>query len=918
MDIGAGTQLGSYQVVAQLGAGGMGVVYQAHDTKLGRDVAIKVLPEAFAFDPERLSRFQREAKMLASLNHPNIAQIYGLEQSDGFHFLIMELVPGETLAQKVKGGPLPLEDALKICAQIAEALEAAHEKSIIHRDLKPANVKVTPEGKVKVLDFGLAKAFAGDAETANISDSPTLSRAATMQGVILGTAAYMSPEQARGLAVNKATDIWALGCVLYELLTGHPAFAGEDITEILAAVVKTEPDWGRLPEDMQQTIRELLRRCLRKRRHERFHDAADVRIEIEEALASPQPVTTVNTAPPRTFRRWALISGLACLVAAGVAGLAVWRLTRNEQPPETARVLVSSAPADQFSPPRPTRTALALSPDGKSLVFSATKGGKQQLYLRALDRLEATPMPGTESGNSPFFSPDGHWLGFWQGTAVVGTIGDLKIVPLNGGPAVTICKTGPLYGASWGPNDAVVFANQVDGGLWRVPAGGGNPQPLTTVDTKDGEFGHRLPQLLPGGQAVLYTIVKTRYRWDDAQIAVRSLVTNEQKVLIKNAADARYVPTGHLVYLREGTLMAVPFDLARLETTGSPVGLIENVLQDENSTSVSGDTGAGQFSLSESGSLVYLPGGIVPDREESLFWVDRNGKAEEIPVSPRPFYAPRLSPDEQQLTFSTLGIMNQSVWTYGTSRGGLSRLTTEGQNLMAIWTPDGKRVTFSSGTAGPQNLFWKPADGSGPAERLTTSEHVQRASSWSPDGRTLAFLEILSDVNIDIWTLSFENGAVKTRPFLQSPSLKRWAEFSPDGRWLAYGSNESGRDEVYVQPFPGPGGRQQVSTEGGREPAWAHNGREMYYLAPGLNGALKMMAVDVALQPTFTAGKPRVLFEGRFNSAAYIRNYDVTLDGRRFVLCQTKEQPPAPPLTEMVLVQNWFEELKQKVPAGKK
>ena len=921
MTLAAGTRLGSYEVVAQIGAGGMGEVYQAHDSKLGRDVAIKVLPEAFAHDPERLSRFQREAKMLAALNHPNIATIHGLEQSGGTSYLVMELVSGETLAERVKAGPLGVEEALKVAVQIAEALEAAHEKNIIHRDLKPANVKVTPEGKVKVLDFGLAKAFEGDIPTADMSNSPTLSRAATMQGVILGTAAYMSPEQAKGKAVDKRTDIWAFGCVLYELLAGKQAFDGEDVTDILAAVVKTEPDWKCLPETTPPAIRLVLLRCLRKDRRKRLQAAADARIEIEDMFSTPTPVAlTVPQVPGGKIWRWALISGLACLVAASVAGLAVWRLKPSGRSPEVTRVLVGVAPADQLAPassgnPRPARTAVLLSPDGKYLVFSGTRGGKQQLYLRAMDRLEATPIAGTEGSNTPFFSPDGQWLGFWQGVSTVSATGEIKKVPLGGGPSVTVCKTPLLYGASWGSNDTIVFANRL-GGLSQVAAAGGTPQPLTTVDAKKEEYSHRLPQVLPGGKAVVFTIEKTPYRWDDAQIVVRSLVTGEQRVLVEGGADARYVPTGHLVYAREGTLMAVPFDLARLELTGDPAGLVEGVMQEVNTNSVVGDTGAAQFSVSGDGTLVYLPGGIA-DLEKFLVWVDRNGATEPLPLPPRNFGLPRLSPDGKRLAFSTSEKDRRSIWVYEISRGTLSLLTTEGQSSWAIWTPDGKRLTFSSTAPGLDNLFWKPADGTGAVERLTTSEHGQYPSSWSPDGRTLAFIERSTATDYNTWTVSLGDGAARARPFLQTSHSVRHAEFSPDGRWLAYVSNESGRDEVYVQPYPGPGGRQQVSAEGGTQPAWARNGRELFFTEPGISGSTKMMAVDVTSQPTYMAGKPKVLFEGQYGSTAPLRGYDVTPDGRRFLMVQPKQQP-APALSEMVLVLNWFEELKQKVPTGKK
>src|SRR6202049_3267447 len=559
MPILTGKRLGPYEILSAIGAGGMGEVYQAHDTKLGRDVAIKVLPDAFAHDPARLSRFQREAKMLAALNHPNIATIHGLEQSGGTSYLVMELVSGETLQERVKrDGPIPVEEALAIAKQIAEALEAAHEKGIIHRDRKPANVKLTPEGKVKVLDFGLAKAFSGDSASSDPSDSPTLSRAATIQGVILGTAAYMSPEQARGKAVDKRTDIWAFGCVLYELLCGRPAFEGEDVTEILAAVVRAEPDWIRLPESTPASIRLLLRRCLRKDKRQRLQDATGVRIEIDDELANPSAAT--GAAPPEKSWRRSIPLSLAAPVAAVlviVTGILAWML--KPAPPfpsqNPAHVQFGLPPGDRL---QTVNLNVALSADGTALAYIGIHGGVSQVYVRALDAPEAKALSGTEGAFSPFFSPDGQWIGFFAQ-------GKMKKVPVGGGAPLTVCESG-IGGASWGTDDTIVFS---DGGrLLRVSASGGQPKILSTPDLSKGEYSHRYPQILPGGKDVLFTALNG-FGWDESRIEVLRLDTGERRVLIRGGHTGRFLPSGHLVYYRAGALLAVPFDLARLEGTGN-------------------------------------------------------------------------------------------------------------------------------------------------------------------------------------------------------------------------------------------------------------------------------------------------------------------------------------------------------------
>ena len=906
-----GRRLGPYEILAPIGAGGLGEVYRAHDTKLGRDVAIKILPANFVNDPQRLARFQREARLLAALNHPYIATIYGLEQSGSVTCLVMELVPGETLANRVKSGPLPVEEALQIAAQIAEALEAAHEKSIIHRDLKPTNLKVTPEGKVKVLDFGLAKAFAGDAANDDPSNSPTLSATATMQGVILGTAAYMSPEQARGKTCDKRADIWAFGCVLYELLTGKPAFHGETVTEILAAVLKEEPDWRALPASTPLKIRDLLGRCLQKELRRRLHDAADARIEIEEALAAPAEAVSAAAAKGIRLRwRGILVWGVASLLLAGLISMAVWKLKPSStSPPQSVIRTVITLPPGQQLAGLDSGTSVALSRDGTHFAYVARQGGAQQIYLRLMDSLEAKPIPGTDRAVNPFFSPDGQWLGFFAD-------GKLKKVSMSGGAALTLGDATRPYGADWGSWGIIAFVPSNGSGLQQVSDGGGTPQPLTRLEK--GELSHLWPEFLPGGKAVLFAAGSTSFNFTNARVAVQSVGTGERRNLVQVGTNPRFAPTGHLVYVQGGSLMAVQFDPQRLAITGTAVPVVGGVLQSPVS-------GAAQYSFSATGSLVYVPGG-VQSNQSKLVWVSRNGAEQPLAAPARAYRGPRVSPDGRRVAVAILEQESQ-VWLYDLSRETFTRLTFGGNvNNNPSWTPDGKRIAFESNKEGPLNIFWQLADGSGGLERLTTSEYVQVPHSWSPDGQLLAYAESTTTTGYDIWMLrigdpSAGSGQVssaasgqarKAQPFLRTRFDEAVPRFSPDGRWLAYLSNESGRSEIYVQPYPGPGGKWQISTDGGAEPVWNPNGNELFYRTGD-----KMMAVEITTQPSFSVGKPRMLFEGRYRpTPATSPNYDVSRDGQRFLMLKPAEQEQAAP-TQINVVLNWFEELNQKVPKRK-
>jgi len=896
-----GRCIGSYQLSARIGTGGMGEVYRARDTKLNRDVAIKVLLPEVANDPGRLARFSREAQLLASLNHPHIAQIHGLEDAGGLHALVMEMVEGPTLADRIARGAIPIDDALPMARQIAEALAAAHEQGIVHRDLKPANIKIREDGTVKVLDFGLAKALdrASGAAVPAMS-SPALGVFPTGAGAILGTAAYMSPEQARGLAVDKRTDIWAFGCVLHEMLTGRTTFPGETASDTIVAILGREPDWAALPAGMPASVRALIRRCLAKDRRQRIADIAVAQFVLDDP-ASAAPIPATIAPPPPRWRRMAIPAG-TWLIALAMSGAAVWFATRTAMlPPRVSRLLITPPGAAALRVGGLNHD-FAFPPDGARVVYVGASG--TELFVRALDQLDAMPLTGLGAPFAPFISPDGQWIGFSDGTSA------LRKVAITGGPAVTLGRPdGGTRGASWGADGTIIFATtNAATGLQRIAAAGGEPTVLTRPNRATGEADHVWPEILPGGQAVLFTITALTRRLDQAQVAVLDLRTGTQTVLIRGGSDARYVPSGHLVYSAAGTLRAVAFDIDRLAVVGPSVVVLPHVQ--------TAPSGAADVAVAANGTLIYVPGGGAAGAPSRLVWVDRQGQESPMAAPPRTYVHPRLSPDGTRVALFILD-EELDVWLWDLARAMLTRVTFEpGVDMNPVWSPDGRRLFFTSERAGGRNLFGQAADGTGAVTRLTASPNAQVPTSVSPDGTRLVFTEV-EMTGGDVMQLRLDATHAVT-PLVQTPFSERNGEVSPDGRWLAYEANDSGRFEIYVRPFPDPSRAVwQVSTDGGTRPLWARNNRELFYLTA--TGAL--MRVGVARGPTWAATTPTKLFEGRYGPSSIFnaRTYDVSPDARQFLMIKGSAagDPNATPAS-MVVVLNWFEELKQRVPTNGK
>jgi serine/threonine-protein kinase len=917
MSLAAGTRLGPYEVLGLIGAGGMGEVYKARDTRLDRTVAIKILPPELSADPDRRARFEREAKTIAGLAHPNICTLHDAGTESGSTYLVMELLTGETLAERLHRGPLPMEQALVVATEIADALAAAHRQGVIHRDLKPGNVMLTKTGS-KLLDFGLAK-LAGHAEqpaAAHLMSALTRSTPLTGEGVILGTVQYMAPEQLEGKPADARTDLWALGALLYEMLTGKRAFEGTSAASLIGAILEREPTpLSTLLPLTPPSVDRLVRQCLAKSPDDRPDTAHDLANQLRW-MRDPSGTGGLTPVQPRRRRelRMALVAVGGLLLFAAGTGV-MWLLRAPAPRAAVARPSVDVGPAEELnaggvfinSPtPGGSCTALAWSPDGQALVFVGRRGGVQQLYVRRLDSTEARPLPNTEGAKVLAVSPDGQWVAFRAA-------GRIRKVPFGGGPGMDLASVASFRpnGLAWGPDGRLFFGGD-DGRIWAIPS---DKAPAAVTTLGEAEVGHTLPWPLPGGKALLYTVRKRQWSWGDEEVVAQTLATGQRQVLLRDAADARYVPSGHLVFLRRGQLFAVPFDVERLETRGPEVPVLDTVVQALTGGNNFDITGAGQFAVATTGTLAWVPGPVVPFLDKAPVTVDRHGGVTPLPEAPARSYASplRLSPDGGQLIMLVNTLTERGVWAYHISRGTLTPLARDGEATGPRWFPDGRRVAFGWLKDGRRSLAVQPADadGTAPPQVLVAGEFVPM--SFSPDEQLAA-----SRGGEGIVIVTFENGQVGVKPLLDTPKNATSAAFSRNGRWLAYVSNISGRSELYVRPYPGPGKPEQVSLEGGSGPAWNPNGRELFFLAPAPAPRRRMMAADFA--PGSPPDRPRVLFEfdpTDLNFACTItRCYDVARDGQSFYVMQERTPPPRPVVTHINLIPNWFEELKAKVPAS--
>jgi serine/threonine protein kinase len=896
MQLTKGARLGHYEIIGAIGKGGMGEVYRARDTRLNRDVAVKLLPDTVSADVERVARFKREAQLLASLNHPNIAHVYGVEESGETRALVMELVDGSDLRQRLTRGRFTTKEAVALAIDMAAALEAAHERGIIHRDLKPANIMLDTQGRAKVLDFGLAKASQED--DPDEANSPTLTSPVnlTQGGVILGTAAYMSPEQATGRAADKRSDIWSFGCVLYELLTGKRPFDGGDVHTMLATILAKEPDWSalvRLPAGLQR----LVRRCLEKERRQRYADISDVRLDLEDCMTGATATTAVITSSSRSL--W-IAAGAAMLVAAGLLAMALTQsAVDNSRTPTTLQVDIG-APVSLVTA---QGAGAVVSPDATLLVFVGqphSAGSLPQLYLRRLDQLAASVLPGTAGAMSPFFSPDSRSVGFFAS-------GKLKRIAVGGGGAADLADAPNGRGGSWGDDGHIVYMPDFYSGLWRVPASGGPSVRLTTPRGASGT--HRWPQVLPGSTGVLYTSHTLLTGYEEADLVVQPLPGGDPVVVRKGAYSGRVLATGHLVYMQQGTLFAANFDASTLRVVGDPVAVLEDVANGAFWT------GAAQYSASDVGLLAYLPAGTTTS---PVSWMSADGERSLLRPTPASWSDPKFSDDGRRLAMTIIDRSRSDVWVYDWQQDAMTRLTLHSSAAFKpVWTPDGNRVafTFARAEEGIFNVAWQRADGSGQVQHLAQGRNAKTATSFHPSGRFLAINELDAKTNYDVLVIPLsgdESAGWQPGPpqdFVRTPAVELEPMFSPDGRWIAYASNESGRFEIYVRPFPGPGGVWQVSNGGGSFPTWSRSGSRLLYAT--LDQRLMVVDYETGIN-SFKPSPPRLWASARHRQLGPViaRNYDLHPDGRRAAMSLAADEQAG---DRIVLVSDFLSDVQRRL-----
>jgi len=893
MSLTKGTRLGPYEIVSPIGAGGMGGVFRGRDTKLGRDAAIKVLPQAFAQDQERVARFKREAQILASLNHPNIAGIFGLEEDEatGTVALAMEFVEGDDLAQRLKAGAIPIDEAITIARQIAQALEEAHERGIVHRDLKPANVKVTPDGKVKVLDFGLARAIEADsglASSESLAHSPTMTRQSTEAGIILGTAAYMSPEQARGKKVDKRSDIWAFGVVLYEMLSGRRLFTGETSSDILAAVLTRDPDWGTLPAATPGRVRELLRRCLDRNPKQRLHDIADARLDLEAPDVPVSGATSIATVAPPSIRAWLVGAAIGAIAATLLTSL-VWRGLRPEVPTALTRLSIMAPPGESLFP---DPTGVAISPDGTKVAFvvgDATRS-ESQIWVRSLDARTARKLDDADGGNLPFWSPDSQRIGFFTPTK-------LKVISAAGGRADVLADTANGRGATWSSSKAIVFAPNWSGPLQRIPEAGGPPLPVTTLDLTRGQYGHRFPTFLPDGDHFLYAALPGRDGKFD--IFAGSLSGGTPTLVGAMEGAPVYADPGYLLYVRQGRLAAQGFDARTLRITGDPIAL------DDEPTSILDPafsyTAGTSASVSQTGAFAYFS---TPSTNTRAVWVDGAGRVTgDLNLPPGHYDTVTISPDGSRAIFvRSMSPSESSLWLSDLARGGAAPLSSgRGRNDVPVWSPDGARVVFAADREGAQEVYIKTVlDASPEAPLYRNGKPFKNVSAWSRDGKWLALTQLDPDSQQNVWLLASTGEGELTR-VVHGANRDNSGPFSPDGRWLAHASDDTGRFEIYIQSLPAPGRRLQVSQGGAIVPWWMPDGRSLLFADDKLRF---LWRADLDLGPDPRAGMPRQ----QFRLPPDISWLDAMPDRQRFIAIIPERAGPG----SIALVQNWRRALAKK------